>query len=233
MTRAWKRRGILAGLALAGATVWIAGARNPSNAVEPNPHAANPCAAGNPCAGDADNPCSGRAMANPCNPCAGSANPCNPCAGAARVDPNRFQQPAGVQVARSEDLLARGAELWNDGSLSSNGAACSTCHVEHYAQMQPSFASPYPHRVAMVQQLSGVAQVNAAEMVQFCMLQPMQAEPLAWSSVELAALAAYVEHIRPGYRPVAAPPANPCNPCGMAANPCGVKANPCNPCAGR
>jgi hypothetical protein len=42
--------------------------------------------------------------------------------------------------------------------------------------MQPTFAEPYPHRVTMVEQMSGVPQVSAAEMVQFCMLQPMQAE---------------------------------------------------------
>jgi hypothetical protein len=58
-------------------------------------------------------------------------------------------------------------------------------------------------------------------MVQFCMLQPMQADPLPWNSPALAALAAYVEHLQPGFEPSPSggKSANPCNPCG-ATNPC-------------
>jgi hypothetical protein len=126
-------------------------------------------------ASNACNPCG--AKANPC----GGANPCNPCGGGGRVDPARFVLPPGASLAdgSSAELVGRGEALWQDGSLSTNGASCSTCHVQNYAQMQPTFAQPYPHRVTMVEQMSGVPRVSAAEMVQFCMLQPMQAEPLA------------------------------------------------------
>jgi len=101
--------------------------------------------------------------------------------------------------------------------------------------MQPTFAEPYPHRVMMVEQMSSVPQVSAAEMVQFCMLQPMQAEPFPWSSPKLAALAAFVEHIRPGYTPVVGGAPNACNPCAPRnlCNPCGANANPCNPCGAK
>ncbi len=68
--------------------------------------------------------------------------------------------------------------------------------------------------------------VKAPEMVNFCMIVPMAAEPLDWESRKLAALTAWVENIQPGYRPVSAGPANPCNPCG-------TRANPCNPCGAR
>ena len=183
---------------------------------------AAPAAAQNPCNPCAANPCAG----NPCNPCGG--NPCNPCGGGAAVDPARFQQPPSAVVAEpTPELEARGEALWNDKSLSRNGLACATCHVGGYAQMNATFAKPFPHRVNMPAQMAGVEQVNAAEMVNFCMLQPMQAEPLGWDTSELAALAAYVEKIQKGYDPgqAAANPcaANPCNPCG---------ANPCNPCGG-
>ena len=77
--------------------------------------------------------------------------------------------------------------------------------------MNATFAQPYPHYVAMPDQQAGVSEVNAAEMVQFCMLVPMGGEPLDWSSRELAALAAYVESIQPGFRAVGGE--NPCNPC--------------------
>jgi hypothetical protein len=206
-----------------------AAAAQPLNPCSPGGATKNPC---NPCGGS-ENPCNPcGAGANACNPCGGD-NPCNPCGGA-KIDPARFKQPAGFQVGgdRSE-LLAEGERLWNDRSLGSSGIACSTCHTDDYGQMRSSFGTPYPHRVEMPHQRAGVAEVTAAEMVNFCMLVPMNDEPLAWSSSELAALTTYVENIQAAY-PVAA--ANPCNPCGAQpssrnpCNPCGAESNPCNPC---
>lgn len=158
------------------------------------------------------------------NPCGGKMNP----RGGASVEASRFQQPAGQKLAggRSSDLIARGNSLWNDRTLGKSGLACASCHINDYALMQSTFAKPYPHHVAMPHQQAGVDQVNAAEMVQFCMLVPMMGEPLPWGSRELAALTAYVESIRSGYHPVKSASANPCNPCSM-------KRNPCNPCGGR
>ncbi len=160
------------------------------------------------------NPCAAKTL----NPC-GAKNPCNPCGGA-RVDAERFKQPAGLKLAAGKDLVAQGEELWNDRALGKTGLACANCHINNYMQMQSTFAKPYPHYVAMPAQQGGVDEVNAAEMVQFCMLVPMATDPLAWESTELAALAAYVEDIRPGYEPMGG--GNPCNPCGTK--------NPCNPC---
>ncbi len=206
----------------------VAAELNPAAAKTINPCAAktiNPCAAKtlNPCAAKTLNPCAakGTGAAHASNPC-GAKNPCNPCGGA-RVDPAKVTQ--GRRVLSRDADLALGEKLWNDRGLASNGLACSTCHINKYMQMQPGFAKPYPHRVAMPHQQAGLDKVNAAEMVQFCMLAPMAAEPLDWDSRELASLAAYVESIRPGYKPVAGGGANPCNPC----NPCAMK-NPCNPC---
>ncbi len=188
-----------------------------------NPCAANPCASKNPCAA---NPCASK---NPCaaNPCAGTnpcgANPCNPCGGGS-TDASRFVQPKGVDLAGGSEaaLLARGEALWNDPLLSGSGAlSCATCHVGGTAQMNASFAEPYPHPVAMPQQAAGVAQVNAAEMVQFCMITPMANEPLPWRSEELAALTAYVGKLQKSFHATSSPrggnpcgPVNPCNPCG-------------------
>lgn len=218
---------LVAGLALALA------AAAPVAVAESNP--CNPCAAKrmnpcNPCGAKKMNPCNPCAAkkANPCNPCgAQGMNPCNPCGASGRVDPDKFQKPAGLQMGGDRSrLVDRGEKLWNDNSLSTNGAACSTCHA-NYAAFLPTFGKPYPHEVAMVKNLSGVEEVDAAEMVQFCMLQPMQAEPLPWSSSDLAALTAYVEHLQEGFEPnpCAMKSANPCNPCG-ARNPCSGM-NPC------
>lgn len=132
-----------------------------------------------------------------------------------------------------DQLAARGAELWDDKSLSGTGAtSCSTCHSgEGTGMMNASFADPYPHPVAMAKDRAGLDQVTAAEMVQLCMAIPMTAEPLDYGSVELSALTARVEQLQETFDPAGAGGMNPCaaNPC--AANPCA--ANPCaaNPCA--
>jgi hypothetical protein len=227
---------------------------NPCAAKTLNPCAAktlNPCAAKtlNPCAAKTLNPCAAKTL-NPClartlHPCAArTLNPCdakaNPGGGGAAIDPARFKQPEGVKLASASRarLVAEGEKLWSDPSIGKTGLACATCHVDNYGQMQSTFGKAYPHHVAMPAQKAGVDEVNAAEMVNFCMLVPMGTEPLDWSSRELAALTAYVENIQPGYRPVGGAGMNPCNPCGMKANPCNPcsmkgSANPCNPCGGR
>ena len=139
----------------------------------------------------------------------------------AQVDAGKFVQ--GTRKLSGSGSAAAGKKLWNDRLLGKTGLACSSCHINDYTLMNPTFREPYPHRVAMPEQQGGVSAVNAAEMVQFCMLVPMGADPLPWDSVELASLTAYVESIQDGYKPVAGGGANPCNPCGGG--------NPCNPCS--
>ena len=187
-------------------------------------------AAANPC-----NPCAAKNVCNPCaakNPCA-ATNPCNPCAAAmGKIDGSKISQghnelnSAGVSESA---LITMGEKLWNDKSLSKAGAtSCSTCHTNKYGMMNASFAEPYPHTVAMAKERAGLEKVNAAEMVQLCMVIPMQAQPLDWNSVELAALSEYVTSIQSGFQAM-----NPCNPCA-GQNPCNPCAgtNPCNPCNG-
>lgn len=109
------------------------------------------------------------------------------------------EQVLDAQGLRDDDLIARGEELWNDPSLSSGGQTCASCHVDNYGMMQATFAEPYPHYVKMAQHRAGMEQATAAEMVQLCMVIPMQSEPLDYASLELAALTRYVEHIQEGF----------------------------------
>jgi len=182
---------------------------------------------------------SSSAVANPCNPCA--ANPCNPCGGGAMmgpIDPAAFSQPDGAELRTGK--AKRGLKLWSDRSLSGdNSTSCATCHTEvaggPYNMMKASFAQDYPHSVDMAVMRAGKKSVNAAEMVNFCMLVPMKAETLDCDSKELADLVAYVESVQDGFDPstVPATPMNACNPCGgamNACNPCGGAMNACNPC---
>jgi cytochrome c len=180
---------------------------------------ANPCAGKNPCnpcaakdAKKATNPCNPcnpcaakKKAANPCNPCGAKkgVNPCNPCGGGAKIDPGRFQQPKGAELASgtSSELVKRGEELWSDAGLGRSGLACASCHVDRYTLMKDGFDAPYPHYVEMPSQRAGVSEVSAAEMVQFCMIVPMADDPLPWDSRELAALTAWVERIQTGFDP--------------------------------
>ena len=218
------------------ATKKACGACNPCNPCAAK-KACSPCNPCNPCAvKKACSPC------NPCNPCAAKAcNPCNPC-GAGKVSAKDFVRPKGVKLASGSrsKLAAQGKRLWNDPGLSTNGLSCNSCHVNN-ASLNPSFAESYPHRVAMPSQMAGVGRISAAEMVQFCLLVPMQSKTLPWNSTQLAALTAYTHELQKGFKvnPCAAKKAcSPCNPCAARkacnpCNPCAVKksCSPCNPCA--
>jgi len=200
-------------------------------------NACNPC--GMKKKMNACNPCGMKKKMNACNPCGMKMNPCNPCGGGASVDPARFVQPSGTKLAsgKHSKLVRKGKKLWNDSKLGNSGLACASCHINDTGMMNDTFAQSYPHFVQMPADQAGVKQVNAAEMVNFCMIVPMQGEPLAWDSKELAALTAYVESVQGKFKPGMGGGGgmNPCNPCGMKkmnpCNPCGMKKmNPCNPC---
>jgi len=109
---------------------------------------------------------------------------------------NKFVRQADSPVYSGDrsDLLAYGEKLWNDPSIGNTGLACATCHVGG-AAFNDSFKQPYPHKVSMAEDMSGLTSIDAEQMVQFCMLQPMQAEMFAWDSKELAALTLYVEKV--------------------------------------
>ncbi len=207
---------------------------NPCNPCNPCAAKANPCNPCNPCAAKANpcNPCNPCAAKNPCNPCA-AKNPCNPCAARAGVDPRRVTRPAGMQMAVGSTV--DGKKLWNSTKLSTNGLSCATCH-DGGKQFSATFAKPYPHYVAMADAQSGLKKVDLDEMVQFCMVVPMAADPLPWNSEALADLTAYTAKVQKAFIKTAA--TNPCNPCAARnpcnpCNPCAVKRNPCNPCAAK
>lgn len=141
----------------------------------------SPAQAGNPCAPKQSNPCAPKA-----------ANPCAPQAARPEIDPKLVMRPAGTKLAQGDvaALTKEGQALFKDTKLSTNGMACETCHADNNGFM-PTFAQPYPHTVGMATEKGGVAQVHLDEMVQFCMVVPMEAKPLPWDSRQLAALTAY------------------------------------------
>ena len=107
-------------------------------------------------------------------------------------------RPAGYKPVAGDHIL--GAQLWKDTKLSTNGMSCSSCHTNHGA-FQASFAQPYPHTVQMAKDQLGRKVVHLDEMIQACMVMPMEAKPLPWNSNELAALVAYVQIEQKSFKP--------------------------------
>ena len=191
----------------------------------------NPCAAkSNPC-----NPCAPKKMtANPCNPCAAkkvgkAGTPRNPCAAAADVDRRLIVRPKGTMLYQGDRaaLMSEGKKLFMNTRLSTNGLSCQSCHG-NLESFTSTFTEPFPHKVEMAVDSSGVDSVALDEMIQLCMVVPMEAKPFPWDSRKLAALTAYAASLQKTF---IARGTNPCNP-AAAKNPSAVK-NPCNPCAAK
>ena len=177
----------------------------------------NPASAENPCA---TNPCS----LNPYS----VKNVCSVAPAAENKPIRRFV------MTDMEKVEVYGEELWTDTKLGTSGLSCSSCHPNGKDLRKGS----YPKSIKMAGDI-----LTLDQMINFCMVNPMNAKPLSWNHQKMTALAYYVsthsndpekkEAVNPcGVNPCGANPcgANPCgvNPCG--ANPCGV--NPCgvNPC---
>jgi len=111
-------------------------------------------------------------------------------------------RPPGYKPVAGDVRL--GEKLFNDTSLSTNGMSCSACHASHGA-FQASFAKPYPHVVQMAKEQLGRGKVHLDEMVQACMVMPMEAKPLPWESKELAALVAYLRLQQKSFKPSTTP----------------------------
>ncbi len=124
----------------------------------------------------------------------------SPTFAAGEADPLGLQtvRPSGYKPLAGDAKL--GEKLFNDKKLSTNGMSCATCHANHGAY-QASFAQPYPHVVGMAKDQLGRKSVHLDEMIQACMVMPMEAKPLPWNSKELAALVAYVQVQQKTFKP--------------------------------
>lgn len=111
-----------------------------------------------------------------------------------RIDPKSVTRPQGAKAfsASPATLLATGTKRHGDAALSTvKGRSCNTCHLEADSY-NATFKKPWPHFVASVKTKTGLDQITAEGMVQFCMISAMNAAPLAWDSEVLAALTAFV-----------------------------------------
>jgi cytochrome c len=161
-----------------------------------NPCAVNPCAVKkmNPCTA---NPCAAKKM-NPCaaNPCAAKKlNPCaaNPCA----AKPGASNGNTSIRPHAFDNFgqaAALGEKMWNDENLGTAGLACMSCHAD-YESLNLDRNKNYPHFVEMVGDV-----VTLDQMINFCMVNPMQGKQFEKNSKELTAMAAYFRAYRMKYR---------------------------------
>lgn len=109
------------------------------------------------------------------------------------IEPTKVTRPAGTKpfTADPAALLATGIKRHDDTSLSPAGRSCNTCHTPEDSY-NPTFNKPYAHFVGSVKSKTGLDEITAEGMVQFCMISAMGAAPLDWESETLAALTAFV-----------------------------------------
>jgi hypothetical protein len=109
------------------------------------------------------------------------------------INPRLVTRPANTQhfSANREQLIKVGTQQHGNTDLSPIGRSCNTCHAEADSYNE-TFNKPYPHYVQSVRLKTGLSEITAEGMVQFCMISAMEGHPLEWDSETLAALTAFV-----------------------------------------
>ncbi len=86
-------------------------------------------------------------------------------------------------------VVQQGRALWTDGKLGTNGVACAQCH--------PNGANSHPETYPKFQKQMGRV-VAFWEMINWCLRNPLEGQPLAADDPKLIALQAYATHERRG-----------------------------------
>lgn len=86
-------------------------------------------------------------------------------------------------------VVKEGRALWVSADLGTNGVACAQCH--------PNAANTHPETYPKFQQQLGRV-ATLREMINWCLQQPLEGEPLALDDKRLVAMEAYVTYERRG-----------------------------------
>ncbi len=108
-------------------------------------------------------------------------------------------QPAGADEFTNQDLelwrgqyeaaVKKGRQVFTDPALGTNGVVCAQCH--------PNAANTHPETYPKFQkQLGKVA--TMAEMINFCIMNPLEGKPLALDDPRMIAIQAYITEERRG-----------------------------------
>ncbi|MGR8940386.1 MAG: cytochrome C [Gammaproteobacteria bacterium] len=88
-------------------------------------------------------------------------------------------------------VVKQGRELWTSPILGSNGVACAQCH--------PNAANTHPETYPKFQKQIGKV-VPLWEMINWCLRNPLEGQPLAADDPKMIALQAYVTYERRGVK---------------------------------
>ncbi|MCI0508110.1 MAG: cytochrome C [Gammaproteobacteria bacterium] len=102
--------------------------------------------------------------------------------GTVQAKPPRSEAQVAQEQAALMQAVAKGDGLWHDGSLGTNGLACGNCH--------PDGSASNPHTFPKFQ--TNLGKVGTLrEMINWCIMVPMQGKALALDSEEMIAMEAY------------------------------------------
>jgi thiosulfate dehydrogenase len=88
-------------------------------------------------------------------------------------------------------VVGEGRELWTSPKLGTNGVACAQCH--------PNAANTHPETYPKFQKQLGQV-VPLWQMINWCLKNPLEGQPLAADDPKMTALQAYVTYERRGVK---------------------------------
>lgn len=88
-------------------------------------------------------------------------------------------------------VVAEGRKVFTDPELGSNGVVCAQCH--------PNAANTHPETYPKFQKQLGKVAVMW-EMINWCILNPLEGKPLAADDPDMIAMQAYIHHERRGVK---------------------------------
>jgi cytochrome c len=86
-------------------------------------------------------------------------------------------------------VVKKGRELWVSPDLGTNGVACAQCH--------PNAANTHPETYPKFQQQLGRV-IGLRDMINWCILNPLEGEPLKFDDSRMVAIEAYITYERRG-----------------------------------
>jgi cytochrome c len=86
-------------------------------------------------------------------------------------------------------VVKTGRDLWTSPDLGTNGVACAQCH--------PNAANTHPETYPKFQQQLGRV-IAIRDMINWCIMNPLEGEPLELDSPQMVAIEAYVTYERRG-----------------------------------
>lgn len=86
-------------------------------------------------------------------------------------------------------VVEKGRALWTSPTLGTNGVACAQCH--------PNAANTHPETYPKFQKQLGRV-IALREMINWCLRNPLEGQPLALDDPQMVALEAYVAYERRG-----------------------------------